>query len=76
MTDQTESFRRNMIACDQPARDLEQAPARWNTNELQRDFTVHGFMAPFVIVTRKADGVKGTLEFTHNPRFYFGFTAD
>ena len=76
MTDETESFRRNMIESDQPARDLEQAPVRWNTNELQRDFVVHGFMAPFVIVTRKADGVKGTLEFTHNPRWYFGFTAD
>ena len=76
MFDDTESARRSMLATGQPARDLEQAPVRWNTQELSRDFTVHGFMAPFVVVTRKADGVKGTLEFTHNPRWYFGFTAD
>jgi len=24
-------------------------------------------------VIRKSDGVKGTLEFIHQPRFYFGF---
>lgn len=45
----------------------------WTTEELQRDFTVQGFMAPYVAVTRKADGVEGLLEFTHNPRVYFGF---
>jgi hypothetical protein len=33
-------------------------------------------MAPFVIVTRKSDGAKGSLEFTHNPRFYFNFAVD
>jgi hypothetical protein len=36
----------------------------------------YGFMAPFVIVTRKSDGAKGSLEFTHNPRFYFNFAVD
>ncbi len=40
---------------------------------LQRDFEVVGFAAPFVVVRRRSDGVKGTLEFTHNPRVYFGF---
>lgn len=45
----------------------------WDTTELQEDFTVHGFQAPCVVVTRKSDGVKGTLEFTHMPRFYFDF---
>ncbi len=30
-------------------------------------------MAPFVIVRRRADGVKGSLEFQHNPRFYFNW---
>lgn len=48
----------------------------WNTEELQRDFRVTGFAAPFVVVVRKADGVKGTLEFTHSPRVYFDFRAD
>jgi len=28
------------------------------------------------IVTRKSDGVKGSMEFTHNPRVYFNFIAD
>jgi hypothetical protein len=45
----------------------------WNTQELQEEFTVHSFSAPFVTVTRKADGVKGILEFRHSPRFYYSF---
>ena len=48
---------------------------KWNTEELIRDFTVDGFMAPFVVVTRKVDGVKGSLEFTHNPRVYYNFVV-
>lgn len=45
----------------------------WDTQELQQDFDVLGFRAPFVIVTRKADGVQGSLTFQHNPRYYFDF---
>lgn len=45
----------------------------WGTDELKADFTVEGFMAPFVVVRRKADGVRGSLCFTHDPRFYFNF---
>jgi hypothetical protein len=48
----------------------------WTTEELQRDYEVVGFAAPFVVVRRKADGVKGTLEFTHSPRVYFGFRPE
>ena len=48
----------------------------WDTNELQELFTVHSFLAPYVVVTRKSDGVKGTLMFTHMPRFYFSFIPD
>jgi hypothetical protein len=33
-------------------------------------------MAPFVVVRRKADGVKGSLMFQHMPRFYYGFAKD
>jgi hypothetical protein len=32
-----------------------------------------GFAAPYVVVRRKSDGVKGSLEFTHHPRVYFNF---
>jgi hypothetical protein len=48
----------------------------WNTEELQRDFTVHSFLAPFVIVTRKSDNAKGIMQFDHSPRRYFNFVAD
>ena len=29
---------------------------------------------PYVVVTRKADSVVGSLELQHNPRYYFNFT--
>ena len=48
----------------------------WTTETLQRDFTVLGFLAPFVVVVRKVDGVKGSLLFQHRPRVYFGWTED
>lgn len=48
----------------------------WNTEELQRDFDVQSFSAPFVVAIRKSDGVRGTLEFTHNPRVYFDFQPE
>ena len=49
---------------------------KWNTEELQRDFSVQGFMAPFVVVKRKSDGKTGSLEFTHSPRVYFNWRED
>ena len=45
----------------------------WDTAELQEDYTVEGFMAPFVVVVRKSDGVKGALQFQHSPRYYYRF---
>jgi hypothetical protein len=48
----------------------------WNTDELRADFEVQGFMAPFVVVKRKADKKAGSLMFQHNPRFYFSFKED
>jgi hypothetical protein len=47
----------------------------WNTKELQHDFSVIGFAAPLIIVTRKSDNKKGSLLFQHAPRFYFFFEA-
>jgi hypothetical protein len=76
MKDPTETLRRQMIETGQPERDLETADKRWTTEEMSRDFSVQSFMAPFVFVTRRADGVRGTLEFTHSPRFYFNFRPD
>ena len=73
MTDFSEAARREMLATNQPYVDLAQADQTWDTSELTRDFIVHNFAAPFVVVTRKSDMQKGVLEFTHNPRRYFGF---
>jgi len=76
MTDNTESMRREMIETGQPYRDLARADRTWDTDQLRVEFEVIGFMAPFVVVKRKADGVRGSMEFSHNPRFYFNFQAD
>lgn len=45
----------------------------WSLTELREEFEVVEFWAPFVTVVRKSDNKHGTLEFTHNPRFYFHF---
>lgn len=45
----------------------------WNTTQLQHDYIVEGFLAPYVVVRRRSDNVRGTLEFTHQPRVYFNF---
>ena len=56
---------------------LEEAYGRvWDTAELAAEFEVLGFLAPFVIVRRRSDREKGSLEFQHNPRFYFNFVLD
>ena len=47
----------------------------WNTSELQKDFSVLSFMAPYVVVARKSDGQRGSLMFQHDPRYYFSFTS-
>ena len=48
----------------------------WDTAELSMAFDVLGFMAPFCVVRRKADGVKGSVMFQHHPRFYYNFQED
>jgi hypothetical protein len=79
VTDPTESARRAMIydINTEPHDTREQMEARygqvWDSAEVQRDFTVTAFLAPFVGVTRNSDGVEGLLEFTHEPRWYFNF---
>ena len=78
MKDPTENIRRELI------KDINSGPSEreiledlygqvWNTDELREEFTVEYFVAPYVIVKRKADGVKGTMTFKHSPRFYFSF---
>jgi hypothetical protein len=75
--DPTEQARRAMIASGQPTADLAVDDGqRWTTEELTRDFEVIGYAAPFVVVRRRSDGQRGSLEFTHSPRVYFGWRPD
>ena len=79
MSDPTETIRRQRLAeinAEPGSREaLEAGHGQvWNTTELSQDFNVLGFMAPYVVVRRKSDGVKGSLEFQHNPRLYFNFS--
>ena len=81
MPDATEVVRREMLAeinAQPGSREALEAEhgAIWNAQELGQDFEILGFAAPFVVVRRRADGVRGSLFFQHSPRFYFGFQAD
>lgn len=78
MIDQTETIRRNRLA------EINAVPGSrmaleaqhgkvWDTLELGGEFEVVGFMAPLVVVRRKSDGQKGSLEFQHFPRLYFNW---
>lgn len=46
----------------------------WTTDQMRELFTVEGFAAPWVLVRRKSDGQPGTLEFTHQPRYYYDWS--
>ena len=48
----------------------------WDSMELAKAFEIIGFMAPLVVARRKADGRIGSLEFQHQPRFYFNWQED
>ncbi|HET6574106.1 MAG TPA: hypothetical protein VFG68_10920 [Fimbriiglobus sp.] len=81
MSDPTEHERRKRLAeinCQPKSREeLEVVYGQvWTTADLARDFIIIGFMAPLIVVQRKSDGVKGSLEFQHQPRFYFNFQPD
>jgi hypothetical protein len=81
MLDSTEAIRRKMVkeinAVEGSREFLEAQHGQiWDTQEMQADFSVQGFMAPFIGVVRKSDGSKGSMEFQHAPRFYFNFQAD
>lgn len=46
----------------------------WDKDQLREDFEVLGFGAPLVVVRRKSDKQKGSLEFQPSyPRYYFNF---
>lgn len=81
MPDETESIRRHMVgeinANAGPREELEsQFGQVWDTDELTKDFEVLGFAAPFVVVRRKSDGIRGSLLFQHSPRLYHSFSPE
>ena len=78
MSDPTEPIRREMVAeinAVEGSREYLEAKHGevWDTTELQEQFEVTGFMAPFVGVRRRSDGVKGSLMFQASPRCYCKF---
>jgi hypothetical protein len=78
MFDQTEEIRKQMVSelnsVDNTKTDLETKYGKvWTTSEMQEEFEVLGFMAPFVIVRKIDTGEKGSLMFAHSPRYYFEF---
>ena len=78
MSDPTEDIRRGLqqeINAVEGSREYLEAQHGqvWDTQELQADFEVQGFMAPFIGVRRKSDGSQGSMAFQHAPRFYFNF---
>lgn len=81
MTDTTENIRRQMVEeinsaqADRAKLEIQFGQV-WDSSELSKDFSVKGFMAPFVVVKRKSDNAKGSLMFQHSPRFYYDFTPD
>lgn len=81
MLDATESFRRerlieiNLTPGSRQALEAKHGQV-WTADEMQQDFDAVGFAAPLIVVRRKSDGVRGSLEFQHDPRFYFNFVAE
>lgn len=79
MSDPTEATRRELVAeinAEPGSREyLEAKHGRvWDTGEMQEEFEAIGFSTPLIVVRRRSDGVKGSLYFQHNPRFYFDFS--
>lgn len=48
----------------------------YDTQQLVEHFDVLGFLAPYIVCVRKSDGVQGSMQFQHHPRFYFNFEPD
>ena len=78
MNDATEFIRRERVAeinLEPGSREALEAQHGqvWTTEEMSAEFQAIGFMAPLIVVFRKSDGMKGSLEFQHSPRFYFNW---
>lgn len=81
MNDLTETIRRELIAeinSEPGSRGYLEAKygTVYDTSELIKTFEPLGFMAPVIVVRRRTDGVKGSLQFRHSPRLYYNFLED
>lgn len=80
MGDPTENVRRfeQMVINSMPMEALKEYiyDRTWTTEELQEEFIVLRFLAPYVIVKRKDTGEEGTMQFRHHPRIYFNYQKD
>jgi len=80
--DITEDFRRqrveeiNVEPCSHRLAAEKRYGTVWSTDEVSQEFVIEGFLAPYVIARRKSDGVAGSLEFQHSPRFYFNWLPE
>lgn len=49
---------------------------KMTTAEMQDLYEVIGFAYGYCAVKRKSDGVRGTLDFDHSPRYYYNFVEE
>ncbi len=78
MNDPTENVRREMVSKINgfvgSKEELEKKHGKvYDTHDLDELYEITGFMAPFVVVKRRFDNIKGTMIFQDNPRYYFSF---
>ena len=71
----TETIRRlqQAVVNQTPTDQLPIKDRTWTTQELQEEFDVIGFAAPYVVVSSKTTGKRGTMMFKHSPRIYFNY---
>lgn len=78
--DSTEQARRELV--QEVNQDTERAKLEekygevMTTSMMQSLYDVEGFLAPFIVCRRKSDGKRGTLMFSHSPRYYFSWQED
>ena len=81
MSDPTEAIRRelvsqiNLVPGSREALEAQHGKV-YDTSELQDEYQPLDFLAPFIIVRRRSDGVRGSLMFQNSPRFYYGFKPE
>ena len=81
MGDTTEDLRRVLVAeinsnAGERAELEKKHGEVWDLDQLREQFEVVQFAAPFVVVRRKEDGVRGAVLFQHSPHFYWGFEPE